>query len=107
MSSGEGSSKYFDAEALDLIERTAPLPPPPTDIARRRPLVHRADPLCHALGPLNHYSESVAADYLGQLYRSVVVAMVAMGMMQPSIYEVIDVIAMRYGLVPTRWTMGV
>ena len=49
----------------------------------------------------------MGAGYLGQLYRSVVVAMVAMGMMQPSIHEVIDMIAVRYGLVPTRWAMGV
>jgi hypothetical protein len=49
----------------------------------------------------------VAAGYLDQLYQSVVVAMVAMGMMQPSIHEVIDMIAVRYGFVPTRWAMGV
>jgi hypothetical protein len=30
----------------------------------------------------------------GQLYRAVVVAMIAMGMMQPSTHEVIDVVAM-------------
>ena len=41
----------------------------------------------------------MAAGYLGQLYRSVVIAMVAMGMMQPSVHEVI-LIAVRYGLCP-------
>ena len=74
---------------------------------RQRPLVHRADPLRRALGSLHRYSDSVAAGCLGQLYRSVVVAMVAMGMMQPSIHQVIDMTAVRYGLVPTGWAMGV
>jgi hypothetical protein len=32
--------------------------------------------------------------------------MVAVGMMQSSIHEVIDMIAVRYGVVPTRWAMG-
>ena len=30
-----------------------------------------------------------------------------MGTMQPSIHEVIDIIAVRYGFVLTRWAMGV
>jgi hypothetical protein len=47
----------------------------------------------------------VAAGYLGHLYRSVVVAMVAMGMMQPSIHEVIDMIPMGDRLMATIWTM--
>jgi protein TonB len=58
-------SAVLDAEALDLIKRAAPLPPPPSDIPDS------------ALESLHYYSDSVAADYLGQLYRSVVVAMVA------------------------------
>ena len=45
------------------------------------------------------------SDYLGRLYGPVVVAMVAVGMMQPSIHEIIDVIAVRYGFVVTRWAM--
>jgi hypothetical protein len=37
-----------------------------------------------------------------QLYRAVVVAMIAVGMMQPSAHEVIDVVPMGQGLVPAR-----
>jgi hypothetical protein len=36
----------------------------------------------------------------GQLYRPMVVAMIAMGMVQPSIYEVIDMVPMGHGFVP-------
>jgi hypothetical protein len=55
---------------------------------------------------LHYYSGIETADYLGQLYRSVVVTMVAVGMMQPSIHEVIDMIAVRYCFVPTRRAMS-
>jgi hypothetical protein len=41
----------------------------------------------------------------GQLYRAVVVAMIAMGMMQPSTHEVIDVVAMGHGFVPAGRAM--
>jgi hypothetical protein len=47
----------------------------------------------------------MAASYLGQLYRSVVIAMVVMGMMQPSIHEVIDMISMGDRLMAAIWTM--
>ena len=43
----------------------------------------------------------------GQLYRAVVVAMIAMGMMQPSTHEVIDVVAMRYCLMSAGRSMRV
>jgi hypothetical protein len=41
----------------------------------------------------------------GQLYRAVVVAMIAMGMMQPSTHDVIDVVAMGHGFVPAGRAM--
>jgi hypothetical protein len=41
----------------------------------------------------------------GRLYRAVVVAMIAMGMMQPSTHEVIDVVAMGHGFVPAGRAM--
>jgi hypothetical protein len=41
----------------------------------------------------------------GQLHRAVVVAMIAMRMMQPSAHEVIDVITMGHGLVSAGWPM--
>jgi hypothetical protein len=41
----------------------------------------------------------------GQLYRAVVVAMIAMGMMQPSTHEVIDVVAMGHSFVPAGRAM--
>lgn len=36
---------------------------------------------------------------LGQLHRSVIVAMIAVRMMKPSVHEVVDVIAVRHCLV--------
>ena len=41
----------------------------------------------------------------GQLYRPVVVAMIAMRMVQPSTYEVIDVVPMGHGFVPAGRAM--
>jgi uncharacterized protein (DUF2062 family) len=38
---------------------------------------------------------------LGKLYGPMVIAMIAVRMVQPSVYQVIDVISMRYGFVPT------
>jgi hypothetical protein len=43
----------------------------------------------------------------GQLHRPVVVAMIAMRMMQMPVHEVIDVIAMRNGFVPAARAMRV
>jgi hypothetical protein len=43
----------------------------------------------------------------GQLYWPVVIAMIAVGMMQPRVHQVIDVIAMRYRFVPAGWPMDV
>ena len=34
-----------------------------------------------------------------------IVAMVAMRMVQPSVYQVIDVVSMRYGFVPATWAV--
>jgi len=42
-----------------------------------------------------------------KLYRAVVVAMITMGMMKVAIDQVIDVVAVRYGLVPASRTMNV
>ena len=41
----------------------------------------------------------------GQLYRAVVVAMIAMGMVQPFTHEIIDVIPMGHGFMPAGRTM--
>jgi hypothetical protein len=41
----------------------------------------------------------------GQLYRPVVVAMIAVRMMQPSTHQIIDVIPMRHGFVPAGQAM--
>lgn len=41
----------------------------------------------------------------GQLHRSVVVAMIAVRMMQPSAHDVIDVITMGHGFVSAGWPM--
>ena len=41
----------------------------------------------------------------GHLYRPMIVAMSTMGMVQPSIHEVIDVVAVRYGFVSARRAM--
>jgi len=42
-----------------------------------------------------------------KLYRAVVVAMITMGMMKVAIDQVIDVVAVRYGLVPASRTVNV
>jgi len=43
----------------------------------------------------------------GQLYGPVVIAMIAVGMMQASVHEVIDVVAVRYGFVSAGRAMNV
>ena len=45
--------------------------------------------------------------WLGYGYRTVVVAMITVWMMEVSIYDIINVIAVRYGFVSTAWTMNV
>jgi hypothetical protein len=41
----------------------------------------------------------------GQLHGPVVVAMIAMRMMEPSVHKVIDMITVRDGFVSAFWTM--
>ena len=42
---------------------------------------------------------------LDQVHGAVVVAVIAMGMVQPSVYQVIDVVSVRDGFVSTAWPM--
>jgi len=42
----------------------------------------------------------------GQLYRAVVVAMIAVRMMQPAVHEIIDMIAMRHLFMSAVWTVS-
>ena len=51
------------------------------------------------MGLVGIFLEFFAAENSGQLHRSVVVAMVAMGMVQPSIHEVIDMIPVGHAFV--------
>jgi hypothetical protein len=50
---------------------------------------------------------TIANAHLGQLNRPVVVAMIAMLAMQALVYEVVDVVTVRYGLVSTVGAMRV
>ena len=44
---------------------------------------------------------------LRQLHRPVIIAMIAMRMVQPAIYEIVDMIAMRHRFMSAVWTVRV
>jgi hypothetical protein len=42
---------------------------------------------------------------LGQLHRAVIVAMIAVRMMQPAVYEIVDMVTMRDSFMSAVWTV--
>jgi hypothetical protein len=54
----------------------------------------------HELLPLG-----MLRDWASNLYRAVVVAMVAVRVMEPAIDQIVDMVAVRHCLVSTTWTM--
>ena len=43
----------------------------------------------------------------GQLHGPVIVAMITMRMVQPAVYEIVDVVTMRHLFMPAVWTVCV